>query len=160
MSDKQKKNEFQNDKQTEKKMFEVGGKPGPGRGNTRKMQEISEAIEEIKELLLDDDVNLTSSKALAPLGRILLHGITSKDLKVRNDSMKLYFSWSTKMLEAEAREADEGSVSPGDLNSFARAICIKQDLDVIESEGISDLLCFECKRKLGIDEGSKENDQC
>jgi hypothetical protein len=83
----------ENDKDRDEKGRFIPGKPGgPGRGKTKNHQELSEAIDEIKELLLNEDAELTSSEALDPLGRVLLHGITSKDLKIRTDSAKLYFT--------------------------------------------------------------------
>jgi len=77
-------------KRDEKGRFLPGNPGGPGKGNIR------EAIEEIKGLLLNDDVSLTGAEVLDPLGRILLHGTTSKDMKVRTDSSKLYFTWLTR----------------------------------------------------------------
>ena len=150
------------DERDDKGRFLPGMPGGPGRGNTRKMQEISEAIVEIKELLLNDDVDLTNCKALDPVGRVLLHGITSKDPKIRTDSAKLYFAWLTKMCEATERgKAKDDLPLPAELNNFTRALAIKIELDVMEAEGITDFLCYECKRKLGIgDEGLKENDRC
>jgi len=50
--------------------FLPGNPGGPGKGNIR------EAIEEIKGLLLNDDVSLTGAEVLDPLGRILLHAST------------------------------------------------------------------------------------
>ena len=138
------------------------GKPGgPGRGKTKSGQELSEAIEEIKELLQNDDADLTSSKALQPVGCVLLHGITSKDSKVRTDSAKLYFAWVVKMRESIDREKQEDSgASPEEVKRFAEIVRMRQNLDVMEAEGITDLFCSERTRKLGIDEGLKENDRC
>jgi hypothetical protein len=133
--------------------------PGNKLGGRGLKKELSEAIEVIKGLLLDDDADLTSSKALDPLGRVLLHGITLKDPKVKNDSAKLYFAWITKMREAEEREKDDSSVSPEEVERFAEIVRMRAELDVIKSKEISDLLCSECKRKLGIDgNGLKGND--
>ena len=151
------------DKDRDEKGRFIPGKPGgPGRGKTKSGQELSDAIEEIKELLQDDGASLTDSRALKPVGSILLHGIMSKDSKNRNDSAKLFCSWHTKMRETEDREKQEDSgASPEDLTNFARAVAIKQDLDAMDAEGITDLLCVGCKKRLGIDdEGLKENDPC
>ena len=100
--------------------FSPGNNGGPGRGKTKSRQELSEAIEEIKSLLQDNDANLTSSKALAPVGRVLLHGITSPDSKVRTDSAKLYFVWLPKMNEAEEREKGEDNLPSLYLNVLER----------------------------------------
>jgi hypothetical protein len=123
-----------------------------GRGNIR------EAIELIKELLLDDDVSLTSAKVLDPVGRVLLHGTTSKDMKTRVDSSKLLFTWLGKRTDAEEREKNDSGVSSEDLNNFASLLSIKQELDLMEAEGITSLLCFECKKKLGITDADERND--
>jgi len=136
----------------DKGRFLPGNPGGPGRTTIR------EAIESIKELLLNDDVSLTSSKVLDPVGRVLLHGTTSKDMKVRTDSAKLYFSWLGKRTDAEEREKNDSDVSSEDLNSFVRLLSIKQELDLIEAEGITSLLCFDCKEKLGITDAVENDD--
>ena len=110
----------------DKGRFVPGNPGGPGRGNIR------EAIEEIKELLLNDDVSLTSSKVLDPVGRVLLHGTTSKDMKVRTDSAKLYFSWLAKRIEAEQREQQDGGTSPDEIERIRETISFRQEMDVYQ----------------------------
>lgn len=146
------------DKDRDEKGRFIPGKPGgPGRGKTKSHQELSDAIDEIKELLLNEDADLTGSIALEPVGRVLLHGITSKDSKVRTDSTKLYFTWLTKMCEVEEREKDDSNVSPEEVERFAEIVRMRAELDVIKSKEVSDLLCSECKKLVGIDdEGLKE----
>ena len=104
----------------DKGRFLPGNPGGTGRGNIR------EAIESIKELLLDDDVSLTSSKVLDPVGRVLLYGTTSKDMKTRADSAKLFFTWLGKRTDADEREKNDSGVSSEDLNSFAKLLSINK----------------------------------
>jgi hypothetical protein len=131
--------------------FAPGNPGGSGRGNIR------EAIEEIKELLLDDDVSLTGAEVLDPLGRILLHGTTSKDMKVRTDSAKLYFSWLTKRVEAEQRE-DQGDLpSAEDIERIRDLLQDRQAMDLSGVKGISDLHCPHCGEKfVSADEADGE----
>ena len=113
MTGNEDRDKFKNDKKVEKKLFQTGGPGGPGRGNFQRPQEISDAIGEIKKLLLDG-VSLTSAKVLDLLGRILLHGTTSADMKTRTDSVKLFFNWLTKRIEVDQREKKVRSlITPG-----------------------------------------------
>jgi len=131
----------------EKGQFVDGWTGGPGSGHTRKRQEISEAIEEIKELLLNDDVSLTGAEVLDPLGRILLHGTTSKDMKVRTDSAKLYFTWLTKRVEAEQREDQGGLPSAEEIVRIRETIALRGVMDIAGVENIYDLHCSHCGEK-------------
>ena len=147
MTENKDQDKFQNDQQTEKGLFEIGGPGGPGRGNTQKRQEISEAIEEIKELLQNDDVSLTSAEVLDPLGRILLHGTTSRDMKVRTESSKLYFSWLAKRIEAEQREQQDSGTSADEIERLRETFSIRQEMDVLGVKKIADLCCAHCGKK-------------
>jgi hypothetical protein len=131
----------------EKGQFVAGWAGGPGSGHRRQRKEISEAIKEIKELLLNDDVSLTGAEALDPLGRILLNGTLAKDAKVRTDSAKLYFTWLTKRVEAEQREQEESGTSPEEIVRIRQSIQARQSLDVQGVEDISDLRCPHCGGK-------------
>ena len=113
---------------TETGQFVKGWSGGPGRGKTKSHVELKEAIEEVKSLLLDSNANLTDSKALAPVGRILLQGITSKDSKVRIDSTKLYLSWLPKMNEAEVRGKDDTSGSPEKALIFRIGLAVLEEI--------------------------------
>ena len=129
------KNGFQNVQETERQLFQIGGPGGPGRGNTRKKQERSEAVEEMKALLLDDNVDLTSAKALAPVGRVLYYEIASENSKLSNDSKKLYLTWLGKMFEIKDREKIKDSLpSPEDLNRFSGLLSVKRLVDVLSIE--------------------------
>ena len=127
--------------------FLPGNPGGPGgRGNVR------EAIEEIKGLLLNEDVSLTSAEVLDPLGRILLHGTTSKDMKVRTDSAKLYFSWLAKRIEAEQREQQDSGTSADEIERLRETFSIRQEMDVLGVKKIADLCCPHCGKRLSVDD--------
>jgi hypothetical protein len=133
----------ENDKDRDEKGRFMPGKPGgPGRGKTKRRQELSEVISEIKELL-NEEADLTTGKALNPLGRVLLHGITSKDLKVRTDSAKLYFNWLAKRIEAEEREKNDSNPTPEEVSRFAELVKLRQDTDVMDPKYAEEMSSLE-----------------
>jgi hypothetical protein len=115
-------------------------------------------IESIKSLSQNDDLNLMDSEVLDLIGRLILNDVTSKDTKIRIDSIKQFLNLLGKRIDAEEREKRDTGLSSEDINSFASLLSIKQELDVMEAEGITALLCFECKKKLGITGGDDRND--
>ena len=153
------KNGFQNVQETERELFQIGGPGGPGRGNSRKSREISEVVASIKSLSQDGGLNLMDSTVLDLIGRLILHDVASKDTKIRLDSIKQFLNLLTKRLEAAERDKRDDTLSnPETLERFSEIVRMRQDLDVMEAEDLTDLLCDDCKKKLGIDEGLKEND--
>jgi hypothetical protein len=96
---------------------------------------------------LNDDVSLTGAEVLDPLGRILLHGTTSRDMKVRTDSSKLYFTWLTRRVEAEQREDQDCLPKPEDIERIRDLLQDRQAMDISGVKGMSDLHCPHCGEK-------------
>ena len=136
----------------DKGRFLPGNPGGSGRGNTRKRQEISEVIDSIKELSQNNDVSLLDPEVLDLIGRLILHDATSKDKKTRFDSVKQFLNWLSKRIEAEQREKQQNSVKSGEIERLQDAIQLRQEMDIYGVKEITDLLCFKCKKKLGIDD--------
>ncbi len=133
MTENDDRNGFQNNQKTEKKMFEVGGKPGPGRGHSRRKREIKEVIDSLKAYSQNDDASLLDLELLDHVGRLILHDMISLDKKARLDSTKLFLNWLAKRLEAQERDKNERSFSPEEVSRFTELVKLRQDTDVAES---------------------------
>jgi hypothetical protein len=139
-----KKNEFQNDQETEKKLFQKNGRGGPGRGNSRKRQEIAEVIKSIKELSQNSELNLLGTDVLDLIGRLILHDVTSKDTKTRIDSIKQLLNLLGKRIEAEEREKnDSKNATFEEVFRFAELVKLRQNTDAMDAEYTEEMRSFE-----------------
>jgi hypothetical protein len=127
-------NDDRNDQETEKKLFQKNGRGGPGRGNSRKRQEIAEVIKSIKELSQNSELNLLGTDVLDLIGRLILHDVTSKDTKTRIDSIKQLLNLLGKRIEAEEREKNDSSPTPEEVSRFAELVKLRQNTDVMDAE--------------------------